>query len=46
MLSAVPAMLIAGLLLKPGLITRGMFITMLVIEVVIAALVSEYSGND
>ncbi|MCL3984990.1 hypothetical protein [Limosilactobacillus fermentum] len=45
-LSAVPVMLIAGLLLKPGLITKGVFITAIVVEFFMAFLVSDYYENN
>lgn len=39
-------MLIAGLLLKPGLITKGVFITAIVVEFFMAFLVSDYYENN
>lgn len=46
MLVMVPVMTVAGLLLKPGLITKGVFITAIVVEFLIAFMVSDYYENN
>lgn len=46
MLSAVPAMLIAGLLLKPGLVTKGVFITAIIVEFFMSFMASDYYENN
>lgn len=46
MLSMVPVMTVAGLLLKPGLITKGIFITAIIVEFMMAFLVSDYYENN
>lgn len=46
MMAMVPVMVIAGLLLKPGLVTKGVFITAIIVEFFIAFLVSDYYEND
>ena len=46
MLSMVPVMTVAGLLLKPGLITKGVFIAAIVVEFLIAFMVSDYYENN
>ena len=45
-LSAVPVMLIAGLLMKPGLVTKGVFITAIIVEFFMAFMASDYYEND
>lgn len=45
MMAMVPVMTIAGLLLKPGLVTKGVFITAIVVEYFMAFLVSDYYEN-
>ena len=46
MMAMVPVMVIAGLLLKPGLVTKGVFITAIIVEFFISFLVSDYYEND
>lgn len=45
MMAMVPVMVIAGLLLKPGLVTKGVFITAIIVEFFMAFLVSDYYEN-
>lgn len=45
-LSAVPVMLIAGLLLKPGLVTKGVFITAIIVEFFMAFMASDYYADN
>lgn len=45
MMAMVPVMTIAGLLLKPDLVTKGVFITAIVVEFFMAFLVSDYYEN-
>ena len=45
-LAAVPVMLTAGLLLKPGLVTKGVFITAIIVEFFMAFMASDYYEND
>lgn len=45
MMAMVPVMTIAGLLLKPSLVTKGVFITAIVVEFFMAFLVSDYYEN-
>ena len=46
MMATVPVMTVAGLLLKPGLITKGIFITAIIVEFMVAFLVSDYYENN
>ena len=46
MLAMIPVMTIAGLLLNPGLVTKGVFITAIIVELVMASLVSSYHDNN
>lgn len=46
MLVMIPVMTIAGLLLKPGLGTKGVFITAIIVEFMMAFLVSDYYENN
>lgn len=41
----IPVMVVAALLLKPGLISVGVFITAMVIEFFIVFMVSDYAKN-
>lgn len=45
MMAMVPVMTISGLLLKPGLVTKGVFITAIIVEFFMAFLVSDYYEN-
>ena len=45
MMAMVPVMTIAGLLLKPGLVTKGVFITAIIVEFLMTFLVSDYYEN-
>lgn len=45
MIAMVPVMTIAGLLLKPVLVTKGVFITAIIVEFFMAFLVSDYYEN-
>ena len=44
-IAMVPVMIIAGLLLKPGLVTKGVFITAIVVEFFMAFMASDYYDN-
>lgn len=45
MMAMVPVMTISGLLLKPGLVTKGVFITAIIVEFLMTFLVSDYYEN-
>ena len=45
-LSAVPVMLITGLLMKPGLVTKGVFITAIIVEFFMAFMASDYYADN
>ncbi|XHH97760.1 hypothetical protein ACEPPO_08310 [Limosilactobacillus fermentum] len=46
MMAMVPVMTIAGLLLKPGLITKGVFITAIIVEFFMAFMASDYYADN
>ncbi|MEK1332988.1 hypothetical protein HCY44_09435 [Limosilactobacillus fermentum] len=46
MMAMVPVMTIAGLLLKPGLITKGVFITAIIVEFFMAFMAGDYYADN
>lgn len=46
MMAMVPIMTIAGLLLKPELISKGVFTTAIIVEFFMAFLASDYYDNN
>lgn len=46
MMAMVPVMTIAGLLMKPGLITKGVFITAIIVEFFMAFMASDYYADN
>lgn len=46
MMAMVPVMTIAGLLLKPGLITKGVFITAIIVEFFMVFMASDYYADN
>ena len=46
LMAMIPIMTIAGLMLKPGLISKGVFITAIIVEFLMTFLVSDYYDNN